>query len=122
MDRTRKYPEWGNSNAWYVLTNKWILEKKVYRISKIQSIVLKELNKVKCPSKDAPVPLGRDMKACDFFKMSFFKISFLISSHSPQCDLFYYSPLPTFAAIVCLLSLEILPYDLLVLSRPLWGF
>jgi hypothetical protein len=52
MDGTGKYyPLRGNSDlkghAWYVLANKWILEKKKYRIPKILSIELKKLNKVK---------------------------------------------------------------------------
>jgi hypothetical protein len=51
MDGTRKYhPELGSSDpkgqAWYVLTNKWILEKKPYRIPKIQSTEFKRLNKL----------------------------------------------------------------------------
>jgi hypothetical protein len=35
----------------------------MYRITKIQSIELKKFNKLKCPSKDASVPLGREKKA-----------------------------------------------------------
>jgi hypothetical protein len=67
VDGTRKYhPEWGNSDpkghVWYVLINKWILEKKD-RISKIQPTELKKVNKLKGPSEDAPVPLGREKKA-----------------------------------------------------------
>jgi hypothetical protein len=51
-----------------VLTNKWILakkkkRKKKYRIPKIQSTELKKVNKLKCPSEDASVPLGREKKA-----------------------------------------------------------
>ena len=34
-----------------------------YRISKIKSTELKKLNKLKCPSADASVPLGREKKA-----------------------------------------------------------
>ena len=44
----------------------WILakkKKKKYRIPKIQSTELKKLNKLKCPSEDASVPLGREKKA-----------------------------------------------------------
>jgi hypothetical protein len=57
MDGTRKYhPEWGNADpkgyAWYILTTKWILLKKRYRIPKIHSTELKKFNKVKCPSED----------------------------------------------------------------------
>jgi hypothetical protein len=33
-----------------------------YRIHKIQSTELKKLNKLKCPSEDASVPLGREKK------------------------------------------------------------
>jgi hypothetical protein len=88
MDRTRKYhPERDNSDpkghAWYVLTNKWILAKKIpkqnnnnnktkqkttppqnppktYRISKTQFTEFKKLHKLKCPSEDTSVPLGRE--------------------------------------------------------------
>ena len=35
----------------------------MYRIPKIQSTELKKLNKRKCPSEDASVPLGREKKA-----------------------------------------------------------
>jgi hypothetical protein len=49
--------------AWYVLTNKWILAKKKYKIPTIQSIELKKVHKLKCPSEDASVPLGREKKA-----------------------------------------------------------
>ena len=38
-------------------------QNKKYRIPKIQSIELKKVNKLKCPSKDTSVPLGRDKKA-----------------------------------------------------------
>ena len=38
------------------------LKKKKYRISKIQSTELKKVNKLKCPSEDASVPLGREKK------------------------------------------------------------
>ena len=34
-----------------------------YRIPKIQYTELKKLNKLKCPSEDASVPLGRQKKA-----------------------------------------------------------
>jgi hypothetical protein len=37
---------------WYVLTNKWILTTKKYRIPKIQSTELKKVNKLKCPSEN----------------------------------------------------------------------
>jgi hypothetical protein len=40
-----------------------ISHKKSYRIPKIQSTELKKLNKLKCPSEDASVPLGRKKKA-----------------------------------------------------------
>ena len=39
------------------------ISKKKYRISKIQSTEFKKLNKLKCPSEDASVPLGREKKA-----------------------------------------------------------
>jgi hypothetical protein len=35
----------------------------MYRIPKIQSTELKNLNKLKCPSEDASVPPGRQKKA-----------------------------------------------------------
>ena len=38
------------------------MEKK-YRIRKIQSTELKKLNKLKCPSEDASVTVGRKKKA-----------------------------------------------------------
>ena len=37
--------------------------KHPYRIHKIQSTEFKRLNKLKCPSEDASVPLGREKKA-----------------------------------------------------------
>ena len=40
-----------------------ISQKKKYRIPKIQSTELKKVNKLKCPSEDASVPLGREKKA-----------------------------------------------------------
>jgi len=40
-----------------------LLAKKVYRIPKIQSTELKKDNKLKGPSKDTSVPLGREKKA-----------------------------------------------------------
>jgi hypothetical protein len=49
-------------HTWYVLTNKWILAKK-YRISRIQSIELKKVNRPKGPSEDALRRLGRKKKA-----------------------------------------------------------
>jgi hypothetical protein len=36
---------------------------KKYRIPKIQSTELKKFNKLKCPSENASVPLGREKKA-----------------------------------------------------------
>ena len=39
------------------------IRKKKYRIPKIQSTELKKVNKLKCPSEDASVPLGREKKA-----------------------------------------------------------
>jgi hypothetical protein len=60
MDRTRKYPEYGNPNpkghAWYVLNDKYILAKK-YRISRIQLTYHKKFNKQKGPSEDASIHL-----------------------------------------------------------------
>jgi hypothetical protein len=35
----------------------------MYRLHKIQSTELKKVNKLKCPSKDISVPLGREKKA-----------------------------------------------------------
>ena len=71
---TRKYhPECGMHTQWvssdpkeharYIFTNKWILTPKKYRIPKIQSIELKKVNKLKCPSEDTLVPLGREKKS-----------------------------------------------------------
>ena len=40
-----------------------ISHKKEYRIPKIQSTELKKVNKLKGPSEDASVPLGREKKA-----------------------------------------------------------
>ena len=37
--------------------------KSPYRIHKIQPTEFKRLNKLKCPSEDASVPLGREKKA-----------------------------------------------------------
>ena len=39
------------------------ISQKKYRIPKIHSTGLKNLNKLKCPSEDASVPLGREKKA-----------------------------------------------------------
>ena len=39
------------------------VRKKKYRIPKIQSTELKKVNKLKGPSEDASVPLGREKKA-----------------------------------------------------------
>jgi hypothetical protein len=38
------------------------ISKKKYRISKIQSTEFKKLNKLKCPSDNASVPLRREKK------------------------------------------------------------
>jgi hypothetical protein len=66
MDGTRKYcPECGYSDpkghAWDVLTNKGTLA-KMYRIPRIQSAVLKKVNRPMGPSEDASVPLGSKKK------------------------------------------------------------
>ena len=46
-----------------MLTNKWILAKrKKYRIPQIQSTELKKINRVKGPSEDVSVLLGREKK------------------------------------------------------------
>ena len=39
------------------------MKKKTYRIHKITSTEFKKVNKLKCPSEDASVPLGREKKA-----------------------------------------------------------
>jgi hypothetical protein len=39
------------------------ISQKKYRIPKIHSTGLKNLNKLKCPSEDASIPLGREKKA-----------------------------------------------------------
>lgn len=66
MDKTRKYhleycadPK---GHAQYVLTNKWILEKKKYKIPKIRSTELIKVNKLKGPSEGTSVPLGWEKK------------------------------------------------------------
>ena len=38
------------------------ISQEKYRIPKIQSTELKKVNKLKCPSEDASVPLGREKK------------------------------------------------------------
>jgi hypothetical protein len=38
-------------------------QKNPYRIHKIQSIEFKMLNKLKCPSEDTSIPLGREKKS-----------------------------------------------------------
>jgi hypothetical protein len=38
------------------------IRKKSYRIPKIQSTELKNLNKLKCPSENTSLPLGREKK------------------------------------------------------------
>jgi hypothetical protein len=57
------HPDWGNSDpkghAWYVLTDKCILD-KMYWILRIQSTKLRNVNKLKGPSEDVSVPLGRE--------------------------------------------------------------
>jgi hypothetical protein len=40
-----------------------ICHEKKYRIPKIQSTDLRKVNKLKCPSKDTSVALGREKKA-----------------------------------------------------------
>jgi hypothetical protein len=44
-----------------------IQKKKNYRIPKIQSTELEKVNKLKCPSEDSSVPLGREKKAITNF-------------------------------------------------------
>jgi hypothetical protein len=66
MDRTRKYcSEYDNSvpkrQAWYVLTDKWILAKK-YRIPMIHPTDTKKLNKKEGSSEDASIPLRKENK------------------------------------------------------------
>ena len=39
------------------------IRKKKYRISMLHSTELKKVNKLKCPSEDVSVPLGREKKA-----------------------------------------------------------
>ena len=55
MDSSQKTPNQTKPNQ----TN----NKKNYRIHRIQSTELKELNKLKFPSEDASVPIGREKKA-----------------------------------------------------------
>jgi hypothetical protein len=38
-------------------------KKKKYRVLRTQSTELKKVNKLKCPSEDASVPLGREKNA-----------------------------------------------------------
>ena len=47
--------------CWSVYTSKWILAKN-YRIPRIQSTKLKKVFKLKGPSDDASIPLGREKK------------------------------------------------------------
>jgi hypothetical protein len=66
MDGTRKYhPEWGNPDqkgqAWYVLTDQWILAKK-YRTPMIQLTDCIKFYKKEGPSEDATIPLRRGKK------------------------------------------------------------
>jgi hypothetical protein len=68
MDGTRKYhPERSNSDpvehAWCVLTNKWIIAFLKSTEYPRYSPHNKKLNKLKCPSEDASIPLGREKKA-----------------------------------------------------------
>ena len=63
MDGTRKYQSgWDNSDpkghAWYVLTNKWILAKKVQNTC-IKSTELKKVSKEKGSSEETSIPLER---------------------------------------------------------------
>ena len=44
-------------------TNQSSKQKNLFRMTKVQFTELKKLNKVKCPSKDASVPLEREKKA-----------------------------------------------------------
>jgi hypothetical protein len=46
-----------------VISQKEKMKKKTYRIHKITSTEFKRVNKLKCPSEDASVPLGRGKKA-----------------------------------------------------------
>jgi hypothetical protein len=46
----------------HVLTNKWILAKKKFRIPRTQPTGLKKINKLKVPSEDALIPLEREKK------------------------------------------------------------
>jgi hypothetical protein len=41
----------------------YISQKKRHRIPRIQSTELKKVNKLKSPSEDASIPLGREKKA-----------------------------------------------------------
>jgi hypothetical protein len=55
MDETRKYPEWGNTDAkglaWYVFTDKWILAEE-YRMPMMYPTEPKKLNKKKGPNEN----------------------------------------------------------------------
>ena len=57
--KTKQNKNKNNPQTTTIKTNK----QKPYRISKIQSTELKKVNKLKCPSEDASVPLGREKKA-----------------------------------------------------------
>jgi hypothetical protein len=49
-------------HAWYVLTNKWILAKKVQNT--LDTILrTQEVNKLRGPSEDDSIPLGREKEA-----------------------------------------------------------
>jgi hypothetical protein len=66
MSGIRKYhPEQGNpdpkGHAWYVLTDKWILDKK-YRILMIKLTDHMKFNKKEGPREDASISLRRENK------------------------------------------------------------
>jgi hypothetical protein len=68
MDETRKCQSVRDNSdpkghAWYVLTNKWILaKKKSTEYPRYSPQNLKKFNKLKVPSKNASVPLGKEKK------------------------------------------------------------
>jgi hypothetical protein len=49
-------------HTWYVLTNKWILAKNIQN-TQHKTKGLKKVNKLKDPSEDGSIPLGREKKA-----------------------------------------------------------
>ena len=65
MDGTRKYHSElePKGHAWYVLTNKWTLARKKCTEYPRYSPQNSKVNRLKGPSEDTSIPLGREKKA-----------------------------------------------------------